>query len=136
MTLLTTTPNVHLDLERVLVRARLALLEREENRKEGDLTFFAALARQCVINEYVSGYSSEEISRARLLRERVASTLQAGTIPSSLEVVTVVCYFPLLSIPGARRLLDKTWPAPVEALLTLALREPIEEEKLRAGLPV
>ena len=54
---------------------------------------------------------------------------------SSRAVLAVAAYFPLASVPSAARLLTRHWPEPVEAVLNQQLREPAEEERLRASIP-
>jgi 2-polyprenyl-3-methyl-5-hydroxy-6-metoxy-1,4-benzoquinol methylase len=47
----------------------------------------------------------------------------------------VAAFFPLYAIPGAGKLAERSWPPPVEAVLTQQLREPLEEQRLRAQIP-
>jgi SAM-dependent methyltransferase len=126
------------DLERVLTVARRALLDwaRGANASGGELIdFFAALAEQCFLNEYVFAESDEE----RGVVETIAATLSErardrGELASA-AVIAVAAYRPLHALAAAERLLDRTWPEPVERLLTLQLREPLEERAIGAGLP-
>jgi 2-polyprenyl-3-methyl-5-hydroxy-6-metoxy-1,4-benzoquinol methylase len=54
---------------------------------------------------------------------------------SVLRLVAVAAYMPLHHLPGADALLRRTWPAPVEALLTQQIRNPAEEQRLRDTIP-
>ncbi|HEV7960415.1 MAG TPA: methyltransferase domain-containing protein, partial [Rhizomicrobium sp.] len=135
--LLVSTQNTDIELERFLTMARRVLLEAAagdgaENRA---IEFYAALARQCFINEYVFFPSEEEIRRAGELRGALAASLEAGTPISSLRLLAVAAYFPLYTISGAARLLDRTWPEPVIAVLVQQVHEPQEEAQLRAAIP-
>ena len=47
----------------------------------------------------------------------------------------MAAYFPLHSLSGAARLLDRAWPGPVTAILVQQVREPQEEAQLRATIP-
>jgi 2-polyprenyl-3-methyl-5-hydroxy-6-metoxy-1,4-benzoquinol methylase len=44
-------------------------------------------------------------------------------------------YQPLYSLPDARALLDRIWPPAVDEVVTLQLREPLQELQLRASIP-
>jgi len=47
----------------------------------------------------------------------------------------VAAYFPLHGLANAEKLLERSWPAPVEAVLTQQVREPLRELRLRADIP-
>ncbi|HVJ51920.1 MAG TPA: tetratricopeptide repeat protein [Aliidongia sp.] len=118
--------------ERLLGVAREALLDAALAGGEPSaemLAFHCSLARQCFITEYVYDTPETEAERARGLWDRLAAE------PSALAVAAVAAYFPLLSLDGAERLLDLSWPPPVEALLDQQLREPLEERAIRRALP-
>jgi len=128
--LLTSTPNIHLGLEVLLAQARRALLERAENNDNAPLEFFAVLARQCFINEYVFPHDREELTRAARLRAQLISELEGDGSSAPLLVLAVAAYFPLAVIAAAPRLLRQNWPAPVEELLVTVVRESLEERQL------
>ena len=44
-------------------------------------------------------------------------------------------YQPLYSLPDARALLDRIWPPAVDEVVTLQLREPLQELQLRTSIP-
>ena len=52
-----------------------------------------------------------------------------------MQLLLVAAYFPLHGLANAERLLERSWPAPVEAVLTQQLREPLRELRLRADIP-
>lgn len=135
--LLVSTQNTDVELERFLTMARRLLLEAAASGSEDEagLEFYAALARQCFINEYVFSHDEDEISRARKLCDTLTVALANGAPISCLHLLAVAAYFPLHSVSGARDLPNLPWPDSIAALLILQLREPNEETRLRAGLP-
>lgn len=135
LALLCRAPNQDLELEGLLTVARRRLL-RAVGAAQFDvgLSFACALARQCFLNEYVFAQDPGEMEEAIRLREVLAAAIERGhAIPPGL-IAAVATYFPLLSVPGAPRLLEASLPDDVEAVLTQQLREPREEEALRAGI--
>ncbi|MES2294145.1 MAG: tetratricopeptide repeat protein [Pseudomonadota bacterium] len=137
LALLVSAQNTDVELERFLTMTRRLLLEAAEDDGADDagLKFYAALACQCFINEYVFFQSEEEIRRAGGLRDALVAALESGTPISSLRLLAVAAYFPLHSLSGAARLLDRTWPEPVSAALVQQVREPQQEAQLRAAIP-
>ena len=136
--LLVSAQNINVELERFLTVARRLLLEAAAADNDADnagLEFYAALARQCFINEYVFFQGAEEIRQAAGLRDALAAALETGASISSLQLLAVAAYFPLHALCGAHRLLDRTWPEPVAAILVQQVREPEEEARLRAVMP-
>ena len=135
-TLLVCTPNVDMTLERLLTSVRRQLLDTAlQGSQVADMEFAAALARQCFINEYVFHQAEDEAAGARQLRDHVAGALAKGEPVSASSLVVAAAYLPLSSVPLADRLLDKSWPAAVEAVLTQQIRELREEAELRAAIP-
>ncbi len=135
--LLVSAQNIDVELERFLTMARRLLLEAasSDDADDAGLEFYAALARQCFINEYVFSHSEEEIRQATALRDALIAALKDGTPISSLRLLAVAAYFPLHSLSGAARLLDTAWPEQVTAVLVQQVREPQEEPQLRAATP-
>ena len=76
-----------------------------------------------------------KFARRASLRDALAAALEAGTPISSVRLLAVAAYFPLHSLSGAARLLDRPWPEPVAAVLVQQMREPQEEAQLRAAMP-
>jgi len=137
--LLCRTPNRDLELEALLTAARRHLLRDcaalPGSQADTALAFPCALARQCFINEYVFALDADEAEQARQLRDGVAVALEQGASVDSWSIAAVAAYFPLTSLPHAARLLQTAWPDEVEALLTQQIREPEEENVLRAAIP-
>jgi len=134
--LLRLTPNLDLELEKTMTESRRDLLRDAMRRSDPAVSdFFAALAQQCFINEYVFSHSQDEIAQAMELRGRLAAALETGAPIPPAWLVAVACYFPLHSIPSPNRLLDRAWPPAVEAILVQQIREPEEERRLCAEIP-
>ncbi len=137
LALMTSTQNTDIELERFLTLARRVLLEAAEGREAPDagLAFYAALARQCFINEYVHFRDNEEFHWISAMRDAVAASLETGAEITALQLLAVAAYFPLHALSGSARLLDRSWPESISALLLQQVREPQMETDLRATLP-
>lgn len=135
--MLVSAQNTDIEIERFLTMARRVLLEEAIGGAVGTaaIAFYAALVRQCFINEYVFCCDGAEMGLATGLRDAVAASLDLGSPVSVPHLLAVASYFPLQSISGAETLLDSSWPEPVDAILTQQLREPREERRLRAAIP-
>lgn len=135
--MLVAAPNTDVEIERFLTMARRSLLGAVlANDMDGaGVEFYATLARQCFINEYVFFCDETEFCQAAALRDALAAALELGAPVSVPHLLAVACYFPLESISGADRLLNLPWPEPAAGLLTQQLREPREEARLRAAIP-
>jgi Flp pilus assembly protein TadD/2-polyprenyl-3-methyl-5-hydroxy-6-metoxy-1,4-benzoquinol methylase len=130
LALLTSAPNTDIALERFLTLLRGAMLrELAQNSAPAPQAehFAAALAQQCFINEYVFLPGTDEVAGARALAEKADIT--------PMQLLLVAAYIPLHILPDAERLLQRSWPAAVEAVLTQQLREPLQEQRLRADIP-
>jgi 2-polyprenyl-3-methyl-5-hydroxy-6-metoxy-1,4-benzoquinol methylase len=133
-------PVTTLEFERFLTCARYALLETASRNEVLDLQdiatlkFFAALARQCFVNEYVFDCDDQEKLAAAACRAKLLTLLDQGaSVPPAL-LLAVAAYFPLYMLPNASRLLVASEIEPLEDVLRQQLREPIEEQALRAGI--
>ena len=137
LALLVSVQNADVELERFFTMARHTLLgAATSDHAHGDrFEFYAALAHQCFINEYVFFHDQEEIGQAARLRDMLARALENETPISPLQLLAVAAYFPLHTLPAAATLLDRTWPEAVAAVLVQQVREPQEEAQLRAGIP-
>lgn len=98
------------------------------------LELHAALACQCFINGYVLSADTDELAQAQSLRAGLIASIAGGDPIPAEVLVAVASYLPLSSLDDAARLLDRAWPAAVDALLTQQVREPLQEERLRAGI--
>lgn len=124
------------DLERVLTAARRTLLLRAPDAPSDRLVAFSsALAQQGFINEYVFAETPDERAALDRLTAATAARLQSGDDIPALWPLTQAAYAPLHRVPGAERLLDRTWPGAVGAVLTQQIREPAEEQAIRKSLP-
>ena len=140
--LLEVLPLCDADIERFLVALRRALFDlvaADEELSPDGLAVLCAVARQCFVNEYVSGASDDERHGAAALGDRLAAAAAQGEDVPPQWIAAVAAYHPLASLPGAERLAERTWtptwPAPVAALLAQQIAEPRTERELRASLP-
>src|SRR3954462_12802533 len=105
LALLTAAPIVTIELERYLTQLRRTLLAKANADASVDkrtLALFAALARQCFVNEYVFAHLPDEIAQAQALRARMT----AGESLSPLRLIALAAYVPLYTVEGASRLLS------------------------------
>jgi Tfp pilus assembly protein PilF/2-polyprenyl-3-methyl-5-hydroxy-6-metoxy-1,4-benzoquinol methylase len=133
LSLLVSTQNTDMELERFLTAARRTMLDGAG--AENSLEFQSALAQQCFINEYVFFRGEEETTLAEKRRDELSAALQAGQSVTPTQVLTVAAYFPLARVQFSEKLLETKWPAAVEAVITQQLREPKEEDRLRVATP-
>jgi tetratricopeptide (TPR) repeat protein/SAM-dependent methyltransferase len=125
-------------LERVLTIARRALLDRAGDAGPGSadhLSFVCALAQQCFLNEYVFAESAEEGGAVERLRAALAESLRAGGAVTPHVLIAVAAYRPLHALAGVEALLERSWPTPVDELLSMQVREPLTERAIRGELP-
>ena len=138
LAILTSAPNADIALERFLTMLRGAMLWGEERRANAArlgerpdspdaLAFAAALAQQCFINEYVFLPGEGELAAAQALAQTADIT--------PMQLLLVAAYVPLHTLAHTEKLLERSWPAPVEAVLTQQLREPLQERRLGVDLP-
>jgi Flp pilus assembly protein TadD/SAM-dependent methyltransferase len=124
------------DIERFLTVARRSLLAWVDGGAlpAGAWRFFAALANQCFINEYVFSAQPAELAQAVALRERVMEALLSGKAVFPQELLAVASYFPLASLAHNSMLLQMPSHDVLQPVLTQQLREPEEELQLRGGM--
>ncbi len=131
--LLTSAPNTDIALERFLTILRGAMLrEPTLSAEPGAEAFAAALAQQCFINDYVFLADKDELAAAAAAARAIE---QAPDRATPMQLLLVAAYLPLHGLANAKRLLERSWPAPVETVLTQQLREPLQEQRLRADIP-
>jgi SAM-dependent methyltransferase len=99
------------------------------------LAFYCAVARQCFIAEYAFLFDEEELARVNVLKDSLVAALRADARIEPIQLAAVAAYLPLQSLEEDERLLARTWPAPIDALLTQQIREPAEERGRRATIP-
>ncbi len=125
-------------LERVLTSLRAALLDTAAAGKTlapSMLTFCCALAAQCFINEYVFATAPEEDAKAARLATGVGEALKAGAPVAPAALAALAMYRPLSALPEAQALPDRTWPPAVDKVVSVQVREPLQELQLRASIP-
>ena len=137
---LQSTPVASIPFERLLTCARHGLLEiasRPQAATSGDLAalpFYAALAQQCFINEYVFDCLDGERLAAAACRSQLQALLDANAAVPPLLLLAVAAYFPLYTLPDPGRLLAQAADDPVGQVLRQQVREPLEERALRADI--
>jgi Tfp pilus assembly protein PilF/2-polyprenyl-3-methyl-5-hydroxy-6-metoxy-1,4-benzoquinol methylase len=138
--LLEAVPICTVEFERLLTVARQALLETVMSAEPPDpvdrsaLRFYSALARQCFINEYILDCDEHEQAEADACRTRLVTLLDSDAAVPPLLLLVVAAYYPLHVLPNPSRLLAREQPAPIENILRQQVREPLEEQALRAGV--
>jgi 2-polyprenyl-3-methyl-5-hydroxy-6-metoxy-1,4-benzoquinol methylase len=139
-TLLEAAPVNSIEFERFLTCARHALLQTassEQAQGASDfkaLRFYASLAQQCFINEYIFDCLDTEKLAAAACRTKLLALLDANTVVPPLLLVAVAAYFPLFTIRDASRLLASKYPAAINAVIRQQVLEPTEEMALRASI--
>jgi 2-polyprenyl-3-methyl-5-hydroxy-6-metoxy-1,4-benzoquinol methylase/Tfp pilus assembly protein PilF len=129
-----------IEFERFLTCARHALLETASGDKMPELSdtkalkFYAALARQCFVNEYIFDCDGQENFAAAACRAKLQAMLGEDVPVPPLLLLAVAAYFPLYKLTNASRLLDAIVPSPVDEVLRQQIREPLEERALSAGI--
>ena len=105
LALLETTTVTTIEFERFLTCARHALLETASGKQSPDpsdmatLRFYAALARQCFINEYIFDCDDRERHAATACRTKLLELLDSLTLVPPILLLAVAAYFPLYSLP-------------------------------------
>ena len=106
-------PDHEIELLLTLLRYQLLNLSQSDAMEEAytkDMApLYCSLAQQCFINEYVYFQTAEEINHSHQLQDRLIRVLNGGGSVSEYLVIAVACYFPLYSIEGAEKLLNKKW---------------------------
>jgi tetratricopeptide (TPR) repeat protein/2-polyprenyl-3-methyl-5-hydroxy-6-metoxy-1,4-benzoquinol methylase len=133
-------PVSSVEFERFLTCARHALLETASSRQAPDSTdattlqFYAALSRQCFINEYIFDCDEAERLAAVACQTKLLALLDDNIAIPSILLLAVAAYFPLYTLRDASRLLAANVLEPVVDVLRQQVREPLEEQELRAGV--
>jgi tetratricopeptide (TPR) repeat protein/2-polyprenyl-3-methyl-5-hydroxy-6-metoxy-1,4-benzoquinol methylase len=131
---------VRAELERFLTAARHALLATATNEQPPDpadiaaLPFYAALARQCFINEYIFDCDDGEQAAAEACRTSLQALLEANATVPPLLLLAVAAYVPLYTLADPGQSLAANLQGPVGDVLRQQVLEPLEERVLRAGV--
>lgn len=99
------------------------------------LPFSAALALQCFLNEYVFIETADEASAIARLQEEIGTRLDTGGEVPASWIATLGAYRPLHRLPSAAKLLQRSWPAHIGAVIAAQVAAPQEEEALRGTIP-
>lgn len=127
-------------MERFLTNARFCLLQaavsvsQDDIPEQNELAFYAALARQCFINEYVYAATDLEMAEVEKLRISLINALIKQEPLPILSLVAYSAYAPLRTLDQSDVLLARPWPDDANALLTQQLRDPLEEIRLRGTI--
>jgi len=130
--LLAATPVRDIAFERLLTMVRADLLAQATAAGTADsdtLALACALARQCFINDYIFVTAPDEDAHVAGLKALAPPHL------TPLQLAALAMYAPLAGLDQADALLARTWPVPVEAVVTQQLREPAAERALRETMP-
>lgn len=128
------------EFERLLTCARRALLETASSEQApgpsdiAAVRFYTALSQQCFVNEYVFDCDDTEKLAAAACRTKLLALLDANAEVPPLLLLAVAAYFPLCTLRNSSRLLDSNYPTPIDMVLRQQVREPFEEQALRAGI--
>jgi tetratricopeptide (TPR) repeat protein/2-polyprenyl-3-methyl-5-hydroxy-6-metoxy-1,4-benzoquinol methylase len=138
--MLKTAPVSTFEIERFLTGARHALLAAATRKQAPDpsdlaaLRFYAALSQQCFVNEYIFDYDDKEKLAVEACRTQLQGLLDANAAVPPLLLLAVAAYLPLYTLRNASRLLDVSFPKPIDEVLRQQIREPLEEQALRSGI--
>src|SRR5258708_9691997 len=122
-------------VERARAALRGALLGRGASgeRESGGLPFSAALAVQCFLNDYAFDETADDAALAERLVDTVAAQVQQGQSVPPAWLAALAAYRPLHGFAWAAKLLDRPWPAQIEALLRIQVREPLGSRPSSTG---
>jgi tetratricopeptide (TPR) repeat protein/SAM-dependent methyltransferase len=135
-------PLPDIGLERLLTNVRHTMLtlamggDGSQAIEEQHLKLYAAIARQCFVNEYVYGLAPGEAERARELQSTLVQAIESGAPIPAIWPITVSAYRPLHTLPIAESLLKRSWPECVRAVLVQQIEEPAQERQIAASIPV
>src|SRR5262249_32127977 len=124
--LLESTPIANCAIERFITSARAALLQQSQSSEPIQaevLAFYASLAMQCFITEYVFSMPGADLAAAQTGRDRSPPALASDAEIAPILLVAVAAYFPLVMVPTSKKLLERNWPAPVARLVNQQVRE-------------
>lgn len=111
----------------------LQQIEKEIDLTENEQSLISALAHQCFLNEYVFFQSNTDCNFIDQLKQKIEKleTIQQEHISS---ILLYACYAPLTSLSNHKLLLKLKSSSDIEDLLTLQIREPLEEQKLNNSI--
>jgi 2-polyprenyl-3-methyl-5-hydroxy-6-metoxy-1,4-benzoquinol methylase len=136
ITLLENAPVCDFAVERFLTLVRRTMLDAAEDVDAADpsaaiVAFYAAVARQCYLNEYVLACEEGELRRAQALRRAIdEATVSNNPIPA-LALIVAASYAPLGELESSARLRERSWPDAVQAIIVQQIDEPKREQRYR-----
>jgi len=136
--LLESTPGAGRAMEKFVAAARATMLERlaqKEPLGANLLAFYASVAIQCFITEYVFSIAETENIQAEKARADLAAALASGAEIAPHLLAAVAAYFPLTRLAGAEKLLPRKWPTPIARIIDQQIREPLKERELAPTIP-
>lgn len=110
-------------------------LSGQPDSDDDTIAFCAALAQQCFINEYVFLVTPDESEALARLGAIIADALARKAPVDPMQLVAFAMYAPLHTLADADALTMPKWPAAVAALVAQQVREPKQEQELRATIP-
>jgi tetratricopeptide (TPR) repeat protein/2-polyprenyl-3-methyl-5-hydroxy-6-metoxy-1,4-benzoquinol methylase len=133
--LMSVCPIADLELERVLVDIRLALLSSvdEISISPRILGFQAALALQCFTNEYIYNQTDKETELLEELECVIEKTLSTGQQPSPQSILCLASYKALNNYEWCDALTANT---DIEEVFARQILELKEESRLKANIPI
>lgn len=120
-------------LRRHLLKMALATLNIKNDRETiPDLYYL--LAQQCFINEYVYFQTPDEIKDSQDLLHQITQALNSDLPIPSIWIIALACYFPLYSVNGNNKLLQKVIQDEGKKVLKQQIEEPLAEIKIQSSI--
>ena len=141
--LLVSEPLSWIEGDSLLRPIRATLLDLAAQAVPGDgpdgdlLPLHCALARQCLLNDFVWSCSAAEWQTAASLRDKLATTAATRTTVPPSWIAAVASYMPLQSLPAEAvdGLLAGSWPEPIARPLTQQITEPRHQARAAESIP-
>ena len=136
ITLLENAPVCDFAVERFLTLVRRTMLDAAEDVDAADpsaaiVAFYAAVARQCYLNEYVLACEEGELRRAQALRRAIDEATASNNPIPALALIVAASYAPLGELESSARLRERSWPDAVQAIIVQQIDEPKREQRYR-----
>ncbi|MGD9924732.1 MAG: tetratricopeptide repeat protein, partial [Pseudorhodoplanes sp.] len=140
LALISSTPVIDTNLERLLIRLRFSLLDAVRRQSEADtladsvVDLCCAIARQSFINEYIFNEAPEEASIVGIVTDRVEAALRDGRPVAPEAIAMIAAYRPLHATPLLEHLTTFDAPPPLAAVMKQQIEEPLAERALRGAV--
>ena len=131
------SPIPDLDLEKMFCKIRSAMLTRIIKRSEEakGLSFYAALAMHCFVNEYIFPESEQEKKAINLLQEKIKISLEKNEKILSTQIAVLGAFRPLSDFPWADDLLRLKWSNDINKIFVFQIEDFRKEQTLRSNIP-